>query len=101
MAAEYVVNVKELGAKVNALRQLNNSFKSAVGELESTEAQLNGMWEGEAREAFHAAFQSDKIQMGNFYNAVEVYAERLEDFAAKYAQAEAANTQTAVERKYK
>ena len=59
------------------------------------------MWEGQARETFHNAFASDKIQMDNFYNAVEVYAQRLEQIAAKYAQAEAANVEIASERTYK
>lgn len=99
--SEFVVSVNDLKVKVDTLRQLNAQFKSKVGEMESTEASLNGMWEGEAKEAFHNAFTSDKTQMNNFYNAVEVYAQRLESIVARYAQAEAANVEIASERTYK
>lgn len=99
--SDFTVSISDLKTKVDSLRQLNAQFKSQVNELESTEANLNGMWEGQARETFHNAFASDKIQMDNFYNAVEVYAQRLEQIAAKYAQAEAANVEIASERTYK
>ena len=98
--SDFVVSISDLKAKVDTLRQLNAQFKSQIGELESTEANLNGMWEGEAKEAFHNAFLSDKTQMNNFYNAIEVYAQRLEAIAARYAQAEASNVEIAAERKY-
>lgn len=99
--SDFRVSVAELKAKVDSLRQLNGQFKSQVGNLEATEASLNGMWEGQARETFHNAFASDKVQMDNFYNAVEVYAARLESIAARYAQAEAASTEIANERTYR
>ena len=38
--------------------------------------------------------------MNNFYNAIEVYVQRLEEAAAKYAQAEAANAELAGTRSY-
>ena len=98
--SDFTVSVNDLKAKVDTLRQLNAQFKSQVGELESTEANLNGMWEGEAKETFHNVFTSDKTQMNNFYNAVEVYAQRLETIAQRYAQAEAANVEIAAERSY-
>lgn len=99
--SEFSVSLKELKTKVDALRQLNAQFKSQIGELEGTEANLNGMWEGQARETFHTAFATDKVQMDNFYNAVEVYAQRLESIIGKYIQAEQTNVQIANERTYK
>lgn len=99
--SDFTVSINDLKAKVDSLRQLNSQFKSQVGELEATEANLNGMWEGEAKNAFHNAFMSDKAQMDNFYNAVELYAQRLEAIAARYAQAEAANVDIASERTYR
>lgn len=94
------VTAAELKAGAEALRSLNQQFKAAASELESTEGALNTMWEGEARNTFHRAFTSDKTQMTNFYNAIEVYAQRLEAAAAKYAQAEAQNTEIAATRSY-
>lgn len=99
--ATFRVTTNELKAKAEALRALNAQFKNEVGNLEALEGALSGMWEGEARDAFHNAFSSDKIQMDNFYNAIETYVMRLEAAAAKYAQAEAANVEIANTRNYK
>lgn len=99
--ADFRVSINDLKTKVDSLRQLNSQFKSQVSDLESTEASLNGMWEGQARETFHQAFNSDKVQMNNFYNAIEVYAQRLEAIAAKYAKAEAESVEIASQRSYK
>lgn len=98
--AEIIVTASQLKAQAENLRQLNSNFKSAVAEMESMEESLNGMWDGTANDAFHAAFTSDKTQMNNFYNAIEVYIQRLEDIAAKYAQTEATNAEIATERRY-
>lgn len=99
--ADFTVSVQDLKSKVDSLRQLNSQFKNQIEELAGTEANLNGMWEGEAREAFHNAFQSDKTQMDNFYSAIEMYAQRLEAIAARYAQAESTNVEIANERTYR
>lgn len=99
--ADFRVSINDLKTKVDSLRQLNSQFKNQVSDLESTEASLNGMWEGQARETFHQAFNNDKVQMNNFYNAIEVYAQRLEAIAAKYAQAEAESIEIASQRAYK
>lgn len=59
-----------------------------------------GMWEGEAKNAFHNAFQNDKAKMQNFKTAIDQYVAALQNIAAKYAQAEAANVNTASTRNY-
>ena len=57
--AEFTVTVQELTKQAEELRSLKSQFVTAVEQLMSTEGALNGMWEGDAREAFHAAFTSD------------------------------------------
>ncbi len=99
--SDFKVTINDLKAKVDSLRQLNAQFKSQIEELTETESRLNGMWEGEARTTFHQAFESDKIQMSNFYNAVEVYAQRLETIAEKYRMAEQNAVNIANERTYR
>ncbi len=94
------VTSAQLKSKAEELKSLNANFKSTVGELESTESQLNGQWDGEANDAFHAAFERDKIQMNNFYNAIEVYIQKLLEIAQNYEKAEAANTEVASSRTY-
>ncbi len=98
--AQFRVSVSELRAKAEALRSLNAQFKSEVSDLESQEQALCGMWEGDAKNSFDQAFKSDKVQMDNFYNAIEVYVQRLESAAAKYEQAESMNTEIAQTRNY-
>lgn len=99
--AQIRVTMSQLKAQAEQLEALNEQFKSQVNELETTEQQLGTMWEGEAKDAFHNAFASDKVQMDNFYNAIKAYVQVLLADAAKYSQAEAASYQMASERTYK
>lgn len=98
--AKIVVTSVTIQSGAEELQNLNAQFKNAVNTLAQLEEALAGMWEGDAQEAFRRAFQSDKIQMDNFFNAIEVYAQRLEAAAAKYEQAEAQNTEIATTRTY-
>ena len=94
------VTVNQLITKSNELKELNARFRAEITELENEEQSLKGMWEGEANEAFHTAFNNDKVQMTNFYNAIELYVIRLNEIAAKYQQAEAQNQEVAQTRTY-
>ena len=98
--AEILVTAATLKSKADELNQMNATFKSQVGELESEENNLTSMWEGEAKTAFHNAFTKDKTQMDNFYNAITKYVAALNDIAAKYESAESKNVQTATSRSY-
>lgn len=94
------VTAKQLRAKASELRGLNGQFKSQVGGLESQEQVLAGMWEGEAKNAFHTAFNNDKTQMDNFHNLIEQYCTTLENIATKYEMTEGITTQIAATRTY-
>ena len=47
--------------------------------------------EKEHKDKFKQEFERDKVQMNNFYNAIEQYCNKLEEIAAKYQQTEARN----------
>lgn len=98
--AEFMVTASNLISKAAELESLNSNFKSQVEKLSSDEQALSGMWEGEARNAFHNAFEHDKTEMYEFYNAIVTYVNALNDIAKKYAQAEAAIVEIANTRKY-
>ncbi|HJD21104.1 MAG TPA: WXG100 family type VII secretion target [Candidatus Gemmiger faecigallinarum] len=98
--AKIVVTSVTLQTGAEDLQNLNAQFKASVNALNDLEENLSGMWEGDAKEAFRRAFQSDKIQMDNFFNAIEVYVQRLLAAAQRYAQAEAQNVETANNRTY-
>mgnify|MGYP001043957505 FL=1 len=99
--AEIKVTSGELKNKASELRQLNQQFKKAVEDMVNTEQQLMGMWDGEAKDSFHNAFNSDKSQMDVFYETIEKYCQTLEVNAQKYEAAEQKNLQTASTRTYK
>lgn len=94
------VTAAQLKAKAEELTGLNTNFKSNVSDLEACEQNLVSMWDGQAKDAFHQAFNNDKIQMTNFSTLIEKYVNTLLVIAAKYEQAEAANTETASTRTY-
>lgn len=98
--AEILTTTAQLRSQAEMLRGLNDNFKSNVSQLESIEGSLMGMWDGDAKTAFHQAFTKDKTQMDNFYNAIAQYAYILEQIADNYDSTEATNTSTATTRKY-
>jgi WXG100 family type VII secretion target len=100
MAKTITVNSGTLKKKANELKSLNSKFKKQVTALRTEEKSLNKMWDGDANDAFHAAFEKDTTQMDNFYNAIEKYVSNLNEIIAAYEKAEKTNTNTATKRKY-
>ena len=99
--AEIKVTSSELRAKASELRQINSQFKKSVDDMTGTEQQLVSMWDCEAKDAFHKAYNNDKSQMDTFYQTIEKYCQTLEEAAAKYEAAEKKNLSTASSRTYK
>ena len=93
--AEFTVTSNQVKAKQGELQTLNNSYKSKIDELEQIVKGLDSMWEGDAHDAFHAAFEKDKVNLWNFYNAIEKYCQTLLVIAQNYEKAEEQNVQTA------
>lgn len=98
--AAFQVTSSELKAKAAELREMNSQFKTQVGNLETQEGALAGMWEGEAQKIFHNQFLTDKTQMDAFSNLIEQYCAALDTIAAKYDMAESLNVATAQARTY-
>ena len=92
------VTSQQLRDKAAELRNQNNTVRNHIESLRSQEGSLSGMWEGEARESFRSAFQTDIAKRTEFCSAIEQYAAALETIAAKYDEAEAKNTSTAASR---
>ena len=98
--AEIKVTPQELRTKADSLQSHNTNFRSEVDKMMGYVSQLNGMWEGEARTAFHTAFSKDMIQLNNFATLIEKYIASLNQIAVKYENAEMQNTNIANTRKY-
>ena len=91
MANQVYANTAEIRKKAQELHQLNHRFQSEINNLKSREARLNGMWDGDANDAFHREFLRDVTQMDAFFNASEKYVLTLYDISTKYDNAEQKN----------
>lgn len=94
------VTAAQVKSTADQLRQYDSQFKSQTDNLETHELQLSSMWEGQAKDAFHSAFNSDKEYMNQFYVLIEKYCQALEQIAQSYEQAEMRNTDTASKRSF-
>ena len=99
--AEILTTSAQLRSKAEELSNINAKFKQQVDQLESTETALVSMLEGDSKEAFHGAFNNDKVQMHNFYNAIAQYVSALNQIATNYDNAEKANVEVGTTRTYK
>lgn len=98
MAANFNVTASNLTTGASNLMELNANFKAQVENLVATEASLNSMWEGEARDAFRRVFEEDKEQLNRFALLVDRYIETLNQIADNYRKAEETNTSIAATR---
>lgn len=98
--AFFQVTSSELRNKASRLQELNSQFKAKAAELGEKETSLCSMWEGEAQNVFHQAFQRDRQQMDAFYQLIGQYVQALLEIAARYEEAEARNREIALARKY-
>lgn len=94
------VTSTELRNKAEQLSELNSQFENRKNELETKEAELTTMWEGEAKRLFHDAFLKDKEQMNVFIALIRQYIEALLTIAQRYEEAEAKNAELAAARSY-
>ena len=83
------VTASQVRSTAEQLRTFNQNFNNQVNNLVSAEGNLNSMWDGQANDAFHAAFNNDKEDMTQFYNLINRYCEALDNIAAEYERAEA------------
>lgn len=93
--AEIRVTPTEVRNIAEELNEKNSSLKNKIEELTQKEVELTGMWEGEAKTAFHTSFNNDVTQMNEFSNLIQQFSNALETIAAEYENKEAMNVQIA------
>lgn len=96
--SEFTVTAAELETKAGELERLNNMLQQKISALESEEASLASMWEGEAHDAFSTSFKVNKAKMMLFHTEIQKYIASLRSIAAKYKVAEQTNVATASQR---
>lgn len=94
------VTSKRLRNAAESLQNLNAQFKAKAEDLVGKEQSLCQMWEGQAKNAFHTAFDRDSSQMEVFHNLINQYIRVLLEIAARYEQTEARNAEIAGSRTY-
>ena len=87
----FQVTPKSLQTTGEQLARLNGEFVKATQELETQEQSLNGMWEGEAKDAFHNAFNLSKSDFARFAKAINEYVEALYAISKQYSTSEGKN----------
>ena len=92
------VTASQVRSTAEQLRTFNQNFNNQVNNLVSAEGNLNSMWDGQANDAFHAAFESDKNYMTEFYNLINRHCEALDNIAVEYERAEAKAAEIASKR---
>lgn len=98
--AQYEVTSAQLNNVKNELSTYNEQFIQRVRDLERTQQDLKSMWQGDANNAFDAAFNSDKEQWTKFASLMQQYIEALGKIAEAYDKAEVVNVETAKNRTY-
>ena len=96
----FTVTTATLKTKSDELNDLVTRYRASIERLVSYEASLNSMWDGEANDAFHNAFSTDKVKMDEFAALINQYIEKLIAIAARYEQTEQVNTDIATNRTY-
>ena len=89
MATYFRVTPAQLMQQAQDLQTLNERFRTEVNAMTEKEESLSGMWEGEARNAFHNAYATDAQKFQEFYNTVARFIQTLSEDAQKYQKAEA------------
>lgn len=97
--AEIKVTPKELRNKAAELKNLNAKFRSEVEKMVGYRNQLDSMWDGDARQAFDKAFDTDKNKWDTFAKNIDDYVQKMIETAETYETAEQNNLQTASTRK--
>ncbi len=100
MASQFTVTPSSLRQKASDLRSSNRSFTTDLNNLRNQKHALDGMWDGDAKQAFDRAFNHDIQQMQEFYNAVEDYVRKLDEIARNYEQTERRNVSVGETRVY-
>lgn len=98
--AFYQVNSRNLREGKDELLNLNERLMGEKDNLNSCEANLKNMWEGQANEQFHQSFLKSASQMDAFYQLIRRYCEVMEIIIDRYEAAEQKNLATAGQSSY-
>lgn len=95
MAGMIQVTPKTLRSKADELRSQNKTLRTQIDQFRSQANSLNGMWEGDAHNAFKAETTKSMGKMEQFCAAIDNFATALDNIANQYEAAESKNVSIA------
>lgn len=81
---QFEVDTAYLRRSNNELRQYLQIMKNMHGELRDKMAEVGGMWEGPAKDAFHLQFQSDCIEFVDLCKQIDEALDCMDNAAKEY-----------------
>lgn len=100
MAISLTVTSSKLRETAAELRRLNTQLKTELDNMTARERSLNSMWDGQANDTFHAAYEHDVREYQDFIQAINEYIQALLQAAEEYERTEAKNNAIASARSY-
>lgn len=98
--SEIRVSFQELRNKADELKTMNEQLRSALETLDTQEGTLLLMWEGDAKNAFHTAYTSDRGQMESLCSVIDQFYNFIIYMISSYLQVELLNQDIAQTRTY-
>lgn len=94
------VDSAKLRQAANDLEGMNQQLARQMDDLAAKEQNLASKWEGDTKNAFQNAFNSDVTQISAFRSLIDTYIQALRSAADRYDQEEAKNMEIASSRNY-
>ena len=96
--AEIKVTTQKLRETSSDLQTKKQDIAKKLDELSELEQRLGTMWEGPAKESFHAAFTQTYNNCKGFMDAVNAFIIKLDEAASKYDNNESRAAEAASKR---
>lgn len=87
--AEIRVNTENMRTAANYFQDKITDWKELVQQLWTLTQELDGMWDGDANEAFNDMISSDRPRFDQLASMMETYKQAIETAAARYDSGEA------------
>ena len=89
--SDYLVNPVDVVRIMNELSADNEKLAGKIEQLRLLQAELTGIWEGDAEQAFHATMQKDISALETYHGLMQQYCLALQDIGAVYGETEMDN----------
>lgn len=89
--SDYQVNPTDVVRVMNELTADNEKLACRIEQLKQLQADLAGIWEGEADRAFNATIMKDITTLESYHGLMQQFCLALQEIGQAYAQTELDN----------